>query len=211
MSGYTAGKISALVVDEAHKLSPGVLEEIRLLGNFENSDDKLIQVVLIGQDELTDVLNREDLRQLKQRIAVRLKLERLCIADVAQYIEHRWAKAGGAMPTPFRRSEIEKIGAVSRGIPRLINAICDNALMVAFARGQLVVSGEDVQEAAQDLDLLRGLRRDVPAVLPAPPPTIELSPPPQNVVRFRTLERYGGTTDVKPSFWSRCAGKLGLA
>jgi len=149
---------------------------------------------------------------LKQRIAVRLKLERLSNADVAQYIEHRWTKAGGTVPAPFSATLVDRIAMITRGIPRLINAVCDNALLVAFARGESAVSEDDVQEAAQDLDLLRGIKREAPADLPAPPPVLEMPPPPPDVVRFRTLERYGGVPDLKPpSFWARWVGKLGLA
>src|SRR5271154_7177559 len=94
------GKVSALIVDEAHKLSPEVLEEIRLLGNFEAADRKTLQIVLAGQPELDVALRRTDLRQLKQRIAMRLLIRPLQAEDVSKYIRHRWLRAGGAEP-PF--------------------------------------------------------------------------------------------------------------
>jgi general secretion pathway protein A len=207
-----ADEISALVVDEAHKLSREVLEEIRLLGNFENANDKLLQILLVGQDELTDVLNREDLRQFKQRIAVRLKLNPLAKGDVVQYIQHRWTKAGGGQPAPFAPDVVDRIFAFSRGIPRIINVICDNALLLAFAKGQPVVTVEHVLAAAADLDLLEP---KVPAKQTAAPPAVspplELPPAPVSVTRFRTLERYGGYPEPKTSFLSRWVGKLGLA
>jgi general secretion pathway protein A len=211
-SGYAAGQISALVVDEAHKLSPEVLEEIRLLGNFENANDKLLQIVLIGQDELTDVLNREDLRQFKQRIAVRLRLEALSMEDVARYIHHRWTKAGGSQPSPFSPEMIDWIGACSRGIPRIINVICDNVLMLAFAESQSIVTMEHLLEAAADLDL--AVPKSEPIALEAPPAEVPAAVEPPLIpapTRLSTLQRYGGNPESRPSLWSRWVGKLGLA
>jgi general secretion pathway protein A len=212
LSGYAAGQISALVVDEAHKLSPEVLEEIRLLGNFENARDKLIQILLVGQNELTDVLNRDDLRQFKQRVAVRLRLEALSKEDVAQYIQHRWSKAGGSRPSPFPPDVVDRIDELARGIPRTINVICDNVLMLAFAKSQATVTLEHLEEAARDLDLTEP--KPQPKVVEAPvedPVAVELPPAPIAVARFRTLERYGGDPESRPSLWSRWVGKLGLA
>ena len=212
LSGYAAGQISALVVDEAHKLSPEVLEEIRLLGNFENAKDKLIQILLVGQNELTDVLNRDDLRQFKQRVAVRLRLEALSKEDVAQYIQHRWTRAGARQPSPFPSDVVDRIDELARGIPRTINVICDNVLMLAFAKSQATVTLEHLEEAARDLDLTEP--KPQPKVVEAPvedPVAVELPPAPIAVARFRTLERYGGDPESRPSLWSRWVGKLGLA
>ena len=212
LSRYAAGQISALVVDEAHKLSPEVLEEIRLLGNFENAKDKLIQILLIGQNELTDVLNREDLRQFKQRVAVRLRLDALSNEEVAQYIQHRWTKAGGRQPLPFAPDVVARIGACSRGIPRLINVICDNILMLAFAKGQSTVTLEHLLEAARDLDLIEPEPQLTRAAAPVEAQaTVELPEPPTPAARFSTLERYGGDPESRPSLWTRWVAKLGLA
>ena len=145
-------KISVLVVDEAHKLAPAVLEEIRLLSNFEMKDAKLLQIVMAGQNELATVLNREDLRQLKQRISVRLRLPALSRTDVEHYIQHRWTKAGG-QTHPFGREALEQITRWSAGIPRLINVLCDNALVLAFAEGSSAVATKHVAEVASDLEL----------------------------------------------------------
>jgi general secretion pathway protein A len=208
-TGHAAGQISALVVDEAHKLSPEVLEEIRLLGNFENAEDKLIQIILIGQNELTHVLNREDLRQFKQRVAVRLRLEALSKEEVGQYIQHRWTKAGGRQLAPFAPAVVERIGACSRGIPRLINAVCDNALTLAFAKGESTVTLEHLTEVARDLDLTEWKLPPQAAEAPIEAPAlVELPPPPMAAARFGTLERYGGYPEPRPSFWSRWSGKL---
>jgi general secretion pathway protein A len=94
------GKVSVLIVDEAHKLDADLLEEVRLLGNFEHADEKLLQILLIGQSELDDVLNRPDLWQLKQRVSVRLLIEPLSANEVEHYIRHRWRVAGGQNPPP---------------------------------------------------------------------------------------------------------------
>jgi general secretion pathway protein A len=152
LQGQREGKVSALIVDEAHKLSPEVLEEIRLLGNFEETDHKLLQIVLVGQTELDDILNREDLRQLKQRVAVRLSIASLAPTEVSQYIRHRWLRAGGAEP-PFSAPAMAGIADASRGIPRLINSVCENALTLAFAEGSSLVERRHVQAALADLRL----------------------------------------------------------
>ncbi len=170
LAGQREGKISALVIDEAHKLSAEVLEEIRLLGNFERDDQKLLQILLLGQSELNQVLNREDLRQLKQRIAVRFSIGELSAAEVEQYVRYRWARAGGSLPTPFLPEAVTRLAEWSRGIPRVINAICDNALMLAFAESASQVTAAHVTEACRDLDLIDSERRPVKYVIPGPAP-----------------------------------------
>jgi general secretion pathway protein A len=149
---HKQGKSSVLVVDEAHKLAPAVLEEIRLLSNFELADAKLLQIVMAGQNELAKVLNREDLRQLKQRISVRLSLPPLSRTDVEHYIQHRWTKAGG-QTHPFSPEAMGHITQWSTGIPRLVNVLCDNALVLAFAEGSTLVTPKHVAEVASDLEL----------------------------------------------------------
>jgi general secretion pathway protein A len=152
-AAYAQNRTCVLVVDEAQKLSRNVLEEIRLLSNFENADAKLLQIVLAGQPELRDVLNREDLRQLKQRIAVRFELKPLLMLQVDQYIRFRWSKAGGSDKLPFDEDAIQTIAHISKGIPRVINCLCDNALLAAFATGSARVEDGDVRQAMADLDL----------------------------------------------------------
>src|SRR5580692_2200523 len=114
---HREGKISVLVIDEAHKLSSEVLEEIRLLGNFESAEEKLLQVVLIGQSELDVLLSRPELWQFKQRISVRLSLQPLRANEVGAYIEHRWRVAGGK-EAPFSSEAVVNVAKWSRGIPR---------------------------------------------------------------------------------------------
>ena len=132
MRARQAGKIAVLVIDEAHKLAPAVLEEVRLLSNLELPGEKLLQIVLAGQDELLEMLRRPELRQISQRISVRLVLSPLAPADVEQYIALRWAKAGAQAAPPFDADAYSEIALWSRGIPRLVNALCDNALIAAF-------------------------------------------------------------------------------
>ena len=209
------GKITVLLVDEAHKLSTEVLEEIRLLGNFEYADAKLLQIVLLGQSELNATLNREDLRQLKQRIALRLHTLPLSARQVEQYIQHRWLKAGG-QAMPFGREAVAQVAFSSQGIPRLINSICDNALMAAFAGERAMVTVGDVLEACTDLDLPTGKvrvavadagRRAATREPAAAAPVVDT---PLDCAPIRTLETYRIAAE-KPSFLARWVGRLGLA
>lgn len=141
-----------LIIDEAHKLTPEILEEIRLLTNFETADRKLLQIVLAGQTELRAVLNREDLRQLKQRIEIRLEVKPLSALDVNLYMRHRWDRAGGTGDPPFTREAISTIAANSRGIPRLVNAICDNALLTAYGESKPLITADHIRQVLRDLD-----------------------------------------------------------
>jgi general secretion pathway protein A len=150
---HREGKVSALIVDEAHKLPPEVLEEIRLLTNFETNTEKMLQIVLVGQPELGDLLHLPDLRQLKQRIALRFKVAALSPEEVPHYIEHRWSKAGGEGKPPFSDEALEMIQQHSQCIPRLINAICENSLLSAFAAGSHAVGAAHVEAVAENLDL----------------------------------------------------------
>jgi general secretion pathway protein A len=150
---HRAGQVAVLIIDEAHKLSPDLLEEVRLLTNFETAKQKLLQIVLAGQPELDGVLNRDDLWQLKQRIAVRLQIRPLTEPEISQYLTVRWTKAGGEEPVPFEKPAVDLIGKWSRGIPRIINGICDNALLMAFSAGRGSVGAGDILEVVHDLDL----------------------------------------------------------
>jgi general secretion pathway protein A len=164
VEAYRERQVAVLVVDEAHKLPLDVLEEIRLLSNFELADAKLLQIVLAGQTELGDLLNRQDLRQLKQRIAVRLAIHPLSSIGVEHYIQHRWQKAGATRPHPFPPDVVARIAECSRGIPRLVNAMCSNALMLGCAEGQAIIGAAQIVEVARDLDLLDTPREPRPAI-----------------------------------------------
>jgi len=195
------------MVDEAHKLAPPVLEEIRLLSNFELADAKLLQIVMAGQNELSTVLNREDLRQLKQRVSVRLTLPALSRIDVEHYIQHRWTKAGGATPHPFSAGAMGQIAHWSNGIPRLINVLCDNALVLAFGEGTKAVTAEHVAEVASDLDLREPMRWRPPLALRtagAPHATANGHP-----AMGPNIESYAPNSS-KPSRLSRLVAKLHL-
>jgi general secretion pathway protein A len=150
----TDDKIATLVIDEAHKLSPALLEEVRLLGNLESRAQKMLQLVLAGQNELGRMLNQEDLLQLKQRVAVRLSLRPLTRQEVNEYIRHRWIRAGGSRDVPFSPAALELVERFSHGIPRVVNAICDSALLQVFGEQGRVVEPRHVIQSCTDLDLL---------------------------------------------------------
>jgi general secretion pathway protein A len=145
--------IVALLVDEAQHLSSELLEELRLLSNLETNHDKLIQIVLMGQPELEERLDQPELRQLKQRVTVRCRLAPLKGDEVNFYIGARLKTAGFAEKALFDPKAVEKITLYSRGIPRLINVICDNALLICYAASKRTVSAEFIEEVAHDLQL----------------------------------------------------------
>jgi general secretion pathway protein A len=146
---------NVLVIDEAHHLSPDILEEIRLLTNLETSQAKLLQILLVGQPELDDKLDSTELRQLKQRIAFRAHLMPLDLNETQQYIERRLqlagADSGGSLLFPAPASMA--VYRHSRGIPRLINTICENALIAAYAKQSKVVTPEIIDSIAIDFRL----------------------------------------------------------
>jgi general secretion pathway protein A len=131
------------------------MEEIRLLANFETSREKLIQIVLCGQPELKQTLNQPDLRQLKQRISLRCSIKPLFPFEVEKYIRFRLKTAGAERVDLFDAGALELIGQVSLGIPRLINNICDNALLYGFAAGRQRIMRSIVEEVTDTLDLTR--------------------------------------------------------
>ena len=148
---YSAGRRVLLVIDEAQNLGPAVLEQIRLLSNLETESGKLIQIVLIGQPELDENLRRGDLRQLRQRISVRWQLRPFERDEVLEYLEHRLNVAGLRSPNPFSPSAARAMYRVSRGVPRLLNAVADRALLAAYSRGQCSIDARTVYRAAAEL------------------------------------------------------------
>jgi general secretion pathway protein A len=126
------GRTVVLVIDEAQNLQADVLEEVRLISNLETENDKLIQIILAGQPELETILQRRDLRQLNQRIAVRYKLRSMTRDETRTYIRHRMDVAGAAGGVVFSRMAIALIHLYSRGVPRMINILCDRALLIAY-------------------------------------------------------------------------------
>lgn len=149
---HQAGQTAALIIDEAQDLSLDALEEIRLLGNLEIPTGKLLQVVLSGQPELEDKLKQPELRQLHQRFTLRSKLPPLTVEEAHQYVTERLRIAGAAGPI-FAPAAIETAHACSRGIPRVINLLGENALISAFVHHEKTVSAERIEEAAEEFDL----------------------------------------------------------
>ena len=149
------GEITALVVDEAQSLSVELLEEVRLLANIETSTQKLLPLVLAGQPELADRLNDPALRQLKQRVALRCEIAPFELQETAGYIATRVRTAGGEASRLFTREAVTLIHEYSRGIPRTINVMCDNALVSGMALGRQPVDRAIVMEVSNDFDLLR--------------------------------------------------------
>jgi general secretion pathway protein A len=172
LAGYVVSRAekklsTVLVVDEAHHLSSDILEEIRLLTNLETAHDKLLQILLVGQPELDQKLDSVDLRQLKQRIALRSHLSALDLSETKGYIERRLQLAGS--PTPsllFPPETVATIHQYSRGIPRLINTICENALIAAYARQASAVTSEMIEAIAKDFRL--GVQTRKPEKNPTP-------------------------------------------
>ncbi|MCP4046338.1 MAG: AAA family ATPase [Gammaproteobacteria bacterium] len=141
-----------VVIDEAQNLSPEALEQVRLLTNLETSKEKLLQIVLLGQPELRELLQRRNLRQLAQRITARYHLSPLGPKDTHLYIRHRMQIAG-AQRNPFRRGAMNALYQRSQGIPRLINIIADRSLLAAFAKERMDVTAAMVHDAANEVQL----------------------------------------------------------
>ena len=142
------GHTVAALIDEAQNLSDDVLEDLRLLSNLETDREKLLQIVLVGQPELEVKLDQPGLRQLKQRVAVQCRLDPLKDEEVGPYIDFRLRTAGYEGKGLFHREAVQQIALYSKGIPRLINIICDNALLMAYAESKKIVSAEMVKEVA---------------------------------------------------------------
>ena len=154
MERANLGRTTVLIVDEAHNLDWDVLEEIRLLGNLENRRGKLLQILLAGQPELDRKLEAPDFRQLKQRIALRCVLLPFQLEDTIAYIQSRLTRAGLKEQTVLPPEILREIHFRTQGIPRLINAMCDNLLLTAFAMETKMVTTAIVDEVAADMRLL---------------------------------------------------------
>lgn len=151
---HARGLITALVVDEAQALRPELLEEVRLLTNLETSQQKLLQIVLMGQPELEGILDSPRLRQLKQRVSLRCQLLPLDEEQTHGYVLSRLERAGAkAEPAIFEPGALVKIHEYSRGIPRIINNLCENAMVNAFARQERAVTADMITEVAADFRL----------------------------------------------------------
>ena len=158
LNAYQKDERVVLIVDEAHGLSSDLLEEIRLLSNLETSKSKLLQIVLVGQTELDKTLSQPEFRQLRQRINLRYHLPPLSSQETKEYIEKRLRVAGAKEPI-FTDKALKEIYSRSGGIPRLINILCDNALLNGYALDQKMVNERSVKEVAKDLNLRKNYRK----------------------------------------------------
>jgi len=149
---YARGNQPILIIDEAQNLAPELLEEVRMLSNLETSDSKLLQIILVGQPELRTILSAPELRQLRQRISINCHLQSLNRQETERYIMHRLEVAGNALAVEFPFESLDIIFRYSRGIPRLINIICDFLMLSAFAEEMKVIPVEMVREVIGDLD-----------------------------------------------------------
>jgi general secretion pathway protein A len=182
-----------LIVDEAQNLTPELLEEIRLLSNLETPTAKLIHILLVGQPELESLLARHELRQLRQRIVLRFRLRPFDADETTSYVEERLRLAGYTGKDLFRRTALRRLHEVTGGVPRLINVVCDGALLAGFSRDLETLDPGVIDEVARDLGLLA-----VPEALPsgAAPRSERSIPTPQDVAarpgwrgRLRSLFR----------------------
>lgn len=151
LAAHGAGRNTVLIIDEAQNLSADVLEQLRLLTNLETSERKLLQIILIGQPELRAMVASPSLEQLAQRVIARFHLDALSPRETQQYIAHRLAVAGLQGPMPFSQRAMARVHALSRGVPRRINLLCDRALLGAYAAGVREVSAAIVQRAAREV------------------------------------------------------------
>jgi len=156
---YSRNENVVLIVDEAHKLDPTLLEEVRLLTNLETSKSKLLQVILMGQPELDGILEDSQFRQLKQRVSLRYHLQPLNKEDMKKYIKKRLRIAGTLDLNMFTQKALNKIYTYSKGIPRVINIICDNALLMGYATDQKVIGSKIIHEVIKNLDGLNLQKR----------------------------------------------------
>ena len=151
LASHAQGKNNVLIIDEAQNLSAAVLEQLRLLTNLETSERKLLQIILIGQPELRAMLARPELEQLAQRVIARYHLGSLTAEETASYVRHRLAVAGSTAQTPFAPRLMVQIHALSKGVPRRINLLCDRALLGAYVENQPQVTRQILRRAAEEV------------------------------------------------------------
>ena len=184
-----AGETTVLIVDEAQSLSLELLEEVRLLANIETAEEKLLTLILAGQPELSRRLNEQELRQFKQRVALRCELRPLTLQETAAYLAGRIRVAGGVGAQVFTREAVSAIHEHSRGIPRTVSVIADNAMLSAFASQRRPITRQTVLDVCQDFDLLA-----------APPQPAGLEPAPEpGAASSRLLEIVTEREAVQPA------------
>lgn len=150
LDAHARGRITALLIDEAQNLSIDTLEQLRLLTNLETGEEKLLKIILLGQPELRQLLDKEEVAQINQRITSRYHLLPLAADDVPAYVEHRLAVAGSRKRL-FSKAALKRVGELSRGIPRLINVLCDRALLGAYVEEKEQVDLKIVNQAAREV------------------------------------------------------------
>jgi general secretion pathway protein A len=159
LNHYLIEKLAAnervlLIVDEAQNLSTEMLEEIRLLSNLETPTSKLIQIMLVGQPELQELIDQPELRQLRQRIALRHQLRPFDQVEIVEYVNERLSRAGYTGRGIFKRKALRELFEVTEGTPRLINNVCDGALLLGYARQETSLGPDAIREVAHDLGLV---------------------------------------------------------
>lgn len=169
LASHAQGQHNLLIIDEAQNLSPHVLEQLRLLTNLETHERKLLQIVLIGQPELRSLLAQPELEQLAQRVIARFHLGALSEDETRQYVRHRMEVAGLTGPLPFSDAAVARVHALTRGVPRRINLLCDRALLGAYASDRREVDPAIVDRAAQEVF-------DTPAPVLAAAPVARAAP-----------------------------------
>ena len=206
LRAHGEGKTSVLVIDEAHLLTGELIEEVRLLSNIETSEQKLLQIILVGQNELNRVLNLESLRQVKQRIAIKMHIDPLVEPEIRRYLQTRWNRACSQQVLPFAEDAVGLIARASEGIPRVINVICDAALVNAYGTGMKTIGVAQIQEVLRDLGIAG-------ADHPAPQLETESSKVADSGARDmaevsgrssatpRSLDRYITDNPKSPKFW----------
>ena len=197
LESYRKGENCALIIDEAQNLSAEVLESIRLLSNFETSKDKLLQILLVGQPELAVRLNSPELRQLKQRVMLRHHLRVLSLQECYEYVSNRLKVAGGERSI-FTPNALESVYSYSGGIPRIVNVLCDNALLTGFALGKNEIDTGIIREVAEDLNITTNVEariRSIRQVVHNPNNNSNASVPP---VSTGPVEARSGITRLEP-------------
>src|SRR5256884_6792011 len=173
---YAAGRKVLLIVDEAQNLTMRVLEEIRLLSGVETTKDKVLRIILAGQPELNDKLDAPELAQLMQRVRLRFHLQALSEAEIKSYIQHRLDVAGAGDREIFAPDTYTEVYRYCGGVPRLINTLCDTAMMAAYTADRGAVTRADIISAVRELQWVEYSARPRPPTPPQPPPQ---QPPPQ--------------------------------
>lgn len=164
LKSHAQGRHTVLIIDEAQNLSPEVLEQLRLLTNLETHEKKLLQIVLLGQPELQDMFLRPDLRQLAQRVTARFHLKELQLSELGPYVRHRLGVAGGKdIVNIFPDKTLKKLYAITAGVPRIINLVCDRAMLGAYTQNQRLVDVRTLERAAREI-----LGASYPATLKTP-------------------------------------------